>query len=460
MKLLNQDGDNNKLFLNLQGNVLKGHGRDHTQNIFVTFKDIAEAKRWISEFAYGITSFKKQLDERTAFKEERKVGDVFYSFFISAKGYDYLGFTPDKFGDEAFKQGMKKRKDILFDQPSNWDKGFNNTCHAMILVADDDKIRLGKATISLIKRCNAVFTVDTIEYGNILRDAAGNGIEHFGYVDGVSQPIFMEDEVTDYLKHNVDFGNFDPRAEKELVLVEDPWVTSEKAFGSYFVFRKLEQNVQKFKSDEEELATSLLELTGEDEERAGAMLVGRFEDGTPVTISPAAEMINGASFNNFNYDQDIAGAKCPFHSHIRRSNPRTPDALKQRMARRGIPYGNRDVEPMLDPANSQMPDANVGLLFMSFQHSIVNQFEAIQIHINSLDGDGNGNDPVIGQTENSRENNTSGMFAKIYGDASPDSMTKCGFETSVKMRGGEYFFAPSIQFLKEIQTISFKPQEL
>jgi hypothetical protein len=42
------------------------------------------------------------------------------------------------------------------------------------------------------------------------------------------------------------------------------------------VFRKLEQNVRRFKQVEEDPADAL-ELTGDDRERAGAMIVGRFE---------------------------------------------------------------------------------------------------------------------------------------------------------------------------------------
>jgi len=54
------------------------------------------------------------------------------------------------------------------------------------------------------------------------------------------------------------------------------------------VFRKLEQNVWGFKKREEELAHDL-GLKEEEEERAGALIVGRFEDGTPVTLSATEE---------------------------------------------------------------------------------------------------------------------------------------------------------------------------
>ncbi len=43
-----------------------------------------------------------------------------------------------------------------------------------------------------------------IEYGSIIRNANKDGIEHFGYVDGISQPLFLKEEVDEWMKfHNV-----------------------------------------------------------------------------------------------------------------------------------------------------------------------------------------------------------------------------------------------------------------
>ena len=51
------------------------------------------------------------------------------------------------------------------------------------------------------------------------------------------------------------------------------------------------------------------------------MIVGRFDDGTPLTL----QRTDGAAqaiMNNFTYDSDGDGHKCPFHAHIRKTNPR------------------------------------------------------------------------------------------------------------------------------------------
>lgn len=193
------------------------------------------------------------------------------------------------------------------------------------------------------------------------------------------------------------------------------------------------------------------------------MLVGRFEDGTPIQLSDEAGIIRSAVINNFDYNIDIP-SKCPYHAHIRKSNPRSSmpvgfggvqQAKKHIMARRGIPFGSRQDEPndgQLD--NKPVLADGVGLLFMSYQASIINQFEFIQKnwvnnpgfpHLDPTVPDGL--DPVIGQGV-PRE---AGAYAVKYGN--PLTLARAGFDQFVHMKGGEYFFAPSMNFLKTVDTI-------
>ena len=86
-----------------------------------------------------------------------------------------------------------------------------------------------------------------------MRNPAGDGIEHFGYVDGRSQPLFLKDEVDKEPREH-----WDPAFPLSNVLVADPLAADpDRHFGSYFVFRKLEQNVRAFKEIEQELADDL-----------------------------------------------------------------------------------------------------------------------------------------------------------------------------------------------------------
>ncbi|MGW2492126.1 hypothetical protein ACWCV9_33600 [Streptomyces sp. NPDC001606] len=122
-----------------------------------------------------------------------------------------------------------------------------------------------------------------------MHHANGDGIEHFGYADGRSQPPFLTKDL-------------------------------ETDFGNYFVLRKLEQNVLAFRQAEEALAHAL-KLENNDRERAGAMLIGRFKNGTPLTLQ-ATPGAHRPVMNNFNHARDGAADKCPYQAHIRTTNPR------------------------------------------------------------------------------------------------------------------------------------------
>src|SRR5262249_14962479 len=115
------------------------------------------------------------------------------------------------------------------------------------------------------------------EPGTSLANARGEGIEHFGYVDGRSQPLYRAGDVvleTDASGTSI----WKPARPMSNVLVPDPAHAGGR--GSYLVFRKLEQHVRQFHHDREVFAAALGAATGP--ARAGALLVGRFEDGTPL----------------------------------------------------------------------------------------------------------------------------------------------------------------------------------
>lgn len=155
--------------------------------------------------------------------------------------------------------------------------------------------------------------------------------------------------------------------------------------------------------------------------------------------------------NDFHYDQDPKAAKRPFHAHIRKTNPRgdvppilgTPAVFERarRVIKRGITYGNR---PNMDiGTTAEHPDKGVGLLFMCFQSNL-DQF-AIQQEgsdLNDFVKEGVGIDAVIGQNHN--------PVAQIW-----PSNVKHTMANFVKMLGGEYFFAPSISFLKSLSDIRY-----
>ncbi len=81
-------------------------------------------------------------------------------------------------------------------KPSDWESGFREDIHAMILVADNNLMLLREKEISIRKEMNGKCKIVKIENGNVIRNEDGAGIEHFGYADGISQPLFFSDENT------------------------------------------------------------------------------------------------------------------------------------------------------------------------------------------------------------------------------------------------------------------------
>lgn len=470
------DADGKALLADLQGNILKGHGREHTANIFLRFDpaQAASVRAWIRGLVKHVTSSEKQFQatarRKAAIKKAQKANTqakiphsppvVF--FFLSASGYDALGIpTGKRPADAKFAAGQKASRSDLNDPPSKeWEKHFQDEISAMVLVGHEDDKALLKVEKALLSKLPHGVHIVGIERGLAWKNLNGDGIEHFGYVDGRSQPLLLRGDIEQERNSTDGIGIWDPAFPLKQVLVKDPGGDGPNSFGSYFVFRKLEQNVAAFKKREDEIADQL-GLKNEAREIVGAMLVGRFEDGTPVVLQSAEGMHHPVP-NNFDYRDDTAGMKCPFHSHIRKTNPRgeSPAFLKAEfgiditvmeershiMARRGITYGDRFVseqnEEGVDFDDDKLPSGGVGLLFMAYQSDIARQFEFTQATwANNTDfvKRGTGIDPVIGQGPKG------GQACPLkWGEP---ATKKFDFRHFVTMKGGEYFFAPSISGL-------------
>ncbi len=136
------------LLEDLQGNILKGHGRDYSVHLFLEWKSekVAEAKKWIQTFAKCyVTSAKRQADEALRYRQEGISGKVFANFLLSRRGYEALGFKPFQVPkDQPFTMGMKNeqiRQDFLKDpEVKHWEAGFQKDIHGLLLIADDNLI--------------------------------------------------------------------------------------------------------------------------------------------------------------------------------------------------------------------------------------------------------------------------------------------------------------------------------
>ena len=441
------------LLEDLQGNILKGHGREHSVHLFVQWKrdQVKGAKEWIRAFTQTyVTSAKQQSDEAIAYKQEGICGTIFANVFLTRFGYEALGFEPFQVPkDQPFTMGMKNEqiREFLGDpEVDKWELGFQDEIHALILMADDNVNELLQTVNFVTAKLRQVAVILHREDGFILRNEANQVIEHFGFVDGVSQPLYLKRDIEKAKANGSDFSKWDPRASLDIILVKDPNGKTEDSYGSYLVYRKLEQNVKLFRDDQQKLAKKL----NIDYDLAGALVMGRFPDGTPVTESD--KRTNPSTLpNNFNYDADVAGMKCPFHAHIRKTNPRgdtgrvesSPgfeEALAvektHQITRRAISYGEND--------RNNATETGSGLLFICFQANIENQFNFMQArwaNPSRFVKVGVGPDPVIGQPEGTQK------WPKKWGEADTEDYL---FKLWVFMQGGEYFFAPSISFLSNL----------
>lgn len=488
------------LYDTLQGNILKSHGRDRSRHVFLRFagtsSDVCE---WVAQTAKTVTTAAEQRRQTLTYRQTGELS-LFTSFLLTPTGYAALGVPQDQWPDDkAFRAGMKdteieydtRPRDVhapvsnpLADDPDTWEEPFRQQIDAMVLLAYGSPGDVAHADGFLdaeIDRLTASLTgvgeIICIQSGHVLRNDRGQVIEHFGNPDGVSNPQFMRSDLDKVRRENGGFDRYDGSASLNLVLAKDPFPGLNE-YGSYYVYRKLQQNIRGYQQKCEELAALLTQATADfrrnandgggekelyplafDADYANALFVGRFKDGTPIS----EQSVPGWSSlpNNFNYDSDIRGRKCPFASHIRKTNPRLDTAREfgapgtversRRIVRRGISYGAENLSP-----DEEWTEA--GLLFLSVQSNIEYQFIFIQhawCNNEIFVEQGTGLDPICGaplhgapQVSQKWPLRWGLPHGSVAGGATgSEEDVEFAMNDVVRMRGGEYFFAPSRNFL-------------
>jgi Dyp-type peroxidase family len=314
--------------------------------------------------------------------------------------------------------------------------------------------------------------------------------EHFGYVDGLSQPKIegRPDRNKDKSKdksnpHRIKPGSEVKPGEFVLGYVNERGATVANGHGrdirrngTYLVFRQLQQEVDAFNA----FLSQVAKRTGENEEWVAARLLGRWRNGDPLVVTesnaqpaeaakpnaeaeaadaegpdaPADEPCekNTASKNDFlYYHKDSSGLMCPIGAHIRRANPRDslgPDpetALRlskmHRIIRRGRPYGEQ-WRPDSEKADGDK--AERGMLFIALNADIAGQFEMIQhswLNNPRFNGLYSGTDPISHYTPEGLGITIQNRPVNIHIDRP---------KPFVRVRGGAYFFLPGIQALNDI----------
>lgn len=449
----------------IQGNILKAHARDHAQHLLVRFSGDAAANRtWVANFASGtLTTGAVQHEQIEAFKKGEDSG-TFTMMALSNAGFDALGIAASKPQDPIFLGGLKNSRLTATDPPvMQWEQPYQGDIHAIIIVADNNAKRLLEVAVPAIE--TALKSLGAVVHGErgeaiVVNDPVygRQNLVHFGFADGLSQPEAVKKDIAAEVERNGGDAFWSPGAPLSLLFQADAG-----GYGSYLVFRKLEQNVRGFYEAERAVATAL-GLQGADAARVEAMIVGRRRNGEPAIGQPPAGKATPG--NNFNFDGDRFGVLCPFHAHIRRTNPRgdlsSPGIQRPalslevergfRIARRGIPYGS--AEYMAKTDFSEYPQSGVGLLFLSFQSRLRN-FEIQQDGSDSGDFPmpGVGVDATIGRSQQPTPQHwylPQDAQTPPGPDVSPAGELRFAFANFVTLKGGEYFYAPSPGFLRNL----------
>jgi Dyp-type peroxidase family len=448
-----QPGQNSevvRLLAEVQGNVLSSHRQDFSAHLFLRIAPGNEARvqQWLHGLAVGgrITSMTQQIEGTTP---ERP----FLSVMVSYAGATKLGWGGNAAFRPDFKIGAHDREETLVLDPNDpqvagadeWEPAFRPEMSGridlhLLLAGDDHAALLGHLAQVKTDALAAGAECCAEETGYVARNQENFAIEHFGFVDGISNPQYMADDVARALKYAPQRQYWDPLFPLDSVLV--PVTHAEGAsYGSFFVYRKIEQHVAAFKKFERRAREATRDDLVPD---PAALIVGRTCAGRPLAVHRDDLPTTDGKFNDFTYGDDRRGRGCPFHAHIRKSNPRrlvpedNDSARNHLFPRRGILYGERA------PGFTDEPAGGVGLLFMAYMASIETQFEhVLRNWINNPKFPGHqkpGTDSLIGEPPPA--------WAHLPVSSKRDIPVK--LERFVTTRAGEYFFVPPIPWFKAL----------
>jgi Dyp-type peroxidase family len=351
---------------------------------------------------------------------------------------------------EAFRVGMAARADELLDHgandPEHWDPEFGSGLIHLGVSVFSDSEATWQRTMELARRhyegSPGLTVLTTQDFG-----AQPGDLNPLGYRDSIGQPA-IEGSGVEPLP-----GQGRPIKAGEFVLgypgeagvplpAPRPDVLGRN--GTFVGLRKYQSLVATFNRFLRAHAE-----TEHERELLAAKLVGRWRSGAPLTLAPTDDdPALGADpwrNNDFTYAADPHGRQVPLGCHMRRMNPRDTemallaDVNVHRIIRRSTTYG----APYDPDALAQRDDETArGLFFIFISAKAMATLEFLQqewINNGNFMSLGEERDPNVGLQE---------PGATFTIPESPVRRRIHGIETFNVLRGGEYFFLPSLSALR------------
>jgi deferrochelatase/peroxidase EfeB len=421
----------------VQGIVLKGYrNKTITRYYLLQIVDVAAARTWLNGML-GLISF----------CDDQKESELSLNIAFTLSGLAKMGLTKDALDTFPwdFRDGMTSplRRRILGDfgpnDPSKWCWGHcDPDLHILVIMYGSDPGPCPHAALLEQEWGNAFAIRRRQPVGRLWEDAR----EHFGFVDGLSQPAIDTSPRAQKLRERGDFDSIIQPGEFILGYINErgqlPVSPSIAALpnsglavitnadrsssgypadmlfprldfgrnGTFLVYRQLQQDVFAFADLVKRGArifgdgtTSRLSDEADFRRLVAAKIIGRWDEGTSLSLAPNSPPdgdSNLRAVNNFGYvDEDRYGLRCPIGAHVRRGNPRDTldennkqEAIRRskrhRLLRRGRIYGERTFGPdrtgwkAWDIGEKTDDGKERGTHFVAINASIESQFEFVQ----------------------------------------------------------------------------------
>jgi Dyp-type peroxidase family len=377
---------------------------------------------------------------------------------ISYMGLAAIGVPQDSLQSfpEAFRVGMAARARELRDDgvndPKNWDKPYGTgQVHIGVSAFTDSEEKRRRALAIAREQYEGFSGVSVLSMQDF--GAQPSDLNSLGYKDGIDQPAIEGSgvELPPAYGRPIKAGEFIlgyPGEAGVPLPMPQPDILGRN--GTYVGFRKYQSRVGAFNRFLRDNGS-----TEEERELLAAKLVGRWRSGAPLTLAPDKDNpplgADAKRNNDFNYANDAHGRQVPFGAHIRRMNPRDTkltrltDVNIHRLIRRGTTYGLPYDPNALSGADDEVARGSIFLFISAKAMATMEFLQQEWINDGDFIGASGERDPIIGRQEEG---------ATFTIPKEPVRRRIHGIQTFNVLKGGEYFFMPSISALNWLSNLS------